>query len=147
MIRSSRLEFCGSRSRGKSLVSFYNRVYCPSGHNTPSDQLLGSVSLVQTCWITSCNASTSTRLGPPFFNSSSAIESAPAALFFRYFRDASISSWLGKSMTTPSSPIDVLVAPIRNPRSIVLQNVLTSSPFLGRLTCGLNGRLTSFRRL
>jgi hypothetical protein len=52
-------------------------------HNTPSVQLLGSV-LVQACRITACNAST--RLGRPFFNSSAAIEFAPAAwLFFRYF--------------------------------------------------------------
>jgi hypothetical protein len=76
---------CISRSRGKALDSFYNRVYryLYTGHNTPSVQLLGSVSLVQACWITACNAST--RLGPSFFNSSTAIESAPAALFFLGF--------------------------------------------------------------
>jgi hypothetical protein len=105
-VRYSRIEFwrrlCMSRSRGKSLNSFYNRVYRPSGHNTPSVQLLGSVSLVQACWITSCNAST--RLGPSFFNSSTAIVTAPvASLFFRYFSAPSISSRLGKSMSTPSS--------------------------------------------
>jgi hypothetical protein len=73
-----------------------------TGHNTSSVQLLGNVSLVQTCWITACNAST--RLGPPFFNSSAAIESAPTTLlFFRYFSAPSISSMLGKSMSTPSS--------------------------------------------
>jgi hypothetical protein len=73
-----------------------------TGYNTPLVQLLGSVSLVQACWITACNAST--RLGPPFFNRSAAIESAPAALlFFRYFSASSISSRLGKSMSTLSS--------------------------------------------
>jgi hypothetical protein len=72
------------------------------GHNISSVQLLGSVSLVQACWITACNAST--RLGPPFFNSAAAIESTPAALlFFRCFSAPFIDSWLGKSMSTPSS--------------------------------------------
>jgi hypothetical protein len=94
-----------SRTRGKSLDSFYNQIYRLSlytVYNTPSVQLLGSVSPVQACWITACNAST--RLGPPFFNSSPAIESAPAALLFnRCFSAPSISSRLGKSMSTPSS--------------------------------------------
>jgi hypothetical protein len=127
-----------SRSRGKSLDSFYNRrVYRPSctldtiQYNTPSVQLLGSVSLVQACWITACNAST--RLGPSFFNSSAAIEFAPAALlFFRYFSAPYISSRLGKSMSTPSSLKStrrVLVAPIRSLRSSL--NVLSISPALG----------------
>jgi hypothetical protein len=96
-----------SHSRGKSLDSLYNQEsslspFFYTGQNTPSVQLLGSVSLVQACWITACNAST--RLCPPFFNSLAAIESAPAALlFFRYYSALSISARLGKSMSTPSS--------------------------------------------
>jgi hypothetical protein len=53
------------------LCSFYNRVFRPS---------CTLDTIPQACWITSRNAST--RLGPPFFNSSAAIESAPAALLF-----------------------------------------------------------------
>jgi hypothetical protein len=66
----------------KSLYVTFKRQI--PGHNTPSVQLLGSVSPVQACWVTACN--TSTRLGSPFFNKSAEIESTSAALwFFRYF--------------------------------------------------------------
>jgi hypothetical protein len=115
----------------------------------------------EACWITACNAST--RLGPTFFISSAAIESAPAALlFFRYFSAPSFSSRLGKSMSTPSS--------LKSNGSVGYSNsepsfkcsskcsfhlastwflLVKSSPFLARhiATCGSNGRLTSFRRL
>jgi hypothetical protein len=94
-----------SRSRGKSLDSFYNRPSCTLDTILPRfsfSESLSSISLVQACWITSCIAST--RLGPPFLNSSAAIESTPAALLFvRYFSVLSISLGLGKSMSTPSS--------------------------------------------
>jgi hypothetical protein len=115
-----------SRSRGKSLGSLSPFVY--TGHNTPSVQLLGSALLIQTCWIYSCNAST--RLGPPFFNSSTAIEfccfAGISAPFLFPHGSANqcqlhhLSNWL-----------NVLVAPIWSLHSSVLQKVLSISPALG----------------
>jgi hypothetical protein len=102
-----------------------------TGHYTPSDQLIVSVSLFQGCWITSCNSFT--RLGPPFFNSSAAIEFAPAALLFLRYFSAPIflrGSANQFQLHYPSNRLDVLVAPIRNLRSSVLQNVLSISPAL-----------------
>jgi hypothetical protein len=105
----------------------------------------------------------STRLGPPFFNSSAAIESAPAALlFFRYFSAPSISSRLGKSMSTSSSLKSTGRVGYSNSEpsfkcsskcSFHIAStwflLVNSSPFLARYTatCGSNGRLTSFRRV
>jgi hypothetical protein len=84
-----------SRSRSKFLDSFYNPVHRPSC-------TLDTIPPRSSPWIAACNAST--RLGSPFFNSSAAIESAPAALlFFSYFSAHSISSRHGKSISTPSS--------------------------------------------
>jgi hypothetical protein len=144
-----------SRPRGKSLDSFYNRVHRPSCTLNTILQFLGSASLVQACWITAYNAFT--RLGPPFFNSSAAIESTLAALlFYRYFSAPSISSRLGKSMSTPSSLKSTGRVGCFNLEptfkcSFHLAStwflLVNSSPFLARhiATCGLNGRLTSYK--
>jgi hypothetical protein len=104
-VKSDHIKFrrrlCMSRSRSKSLPAIVFTIEFIALDNAPSIQLLGSVSLVQACWITSCHASI--RLGPPFFNILAAIESVPAALlFFRHFSDPSISSRLSKKMSTPS---------------------------------------------
>jgi hypothetical protein len=150
-MRSYRIlrRLCMSRSRGKSLDSLSPFLY--TGHNTPSVQFLGSVSLVQACWITSCNASN--RLGPPFFNSSAAIESAPAALLiFMYFSAPSISSRLGKSMSTPSSlkstgRVGCYDSEPSFKYSFHLAStwflLVSSSPFLARhiAICGSDGRV------
>jgi hypothetical protein len=83
--------------------SWCNRVYplfLYTRHNTPLVQLSGSVSLVQASWITSSRAST--YWGPPFFSCSTEIESVLASLF-RFFSAFSISSRLGKLVSTPSS--------------------------------------------
>jgi hypothetical protein len=142
-----------SRSRGKAFDSLYN------GHNTPSVQFLGSVSLVQPFWITSCNAST--RLGPPFCNSRDRIRTG-CFVVFEVFQRPSISSWLGKSMSTPSSLKSIgRVGCIDSEPSFKCSSkcsfhyastwflLVKSSPFLARdiAICGLNGRLTLFWRL
>jgi hypothetical protein len=111
------------------------------------------------CWITSFNAST--RLNPPFFNISAAVESAPCCFSgitgpFLFPHDSANQCQLHHL----SNRLDVLVAPIRSLRSSVLQNVffdlastwfllVNSSPFLARhiATCGSNGRRTLFRRM
>jgi hypothetical protein len=132
-----------------------------TGHNTPSVQLLGSISLVQACWTTSCNPST--RLGPPFFNSSAAVESTSAALLFlRYFSAPSIYSRLGKSMSflsslkstgrivcSDSEPLFKFFSKWSSHLASTWFLLVNSSPFLAQhiATCGSNSRLTSFRRL
>jgi hypothetical protein len=113
-----------------------------------------------------------TKLGPPFFNSSAAVESAPAALlFFRYISAPSISSQPGKSMSFhfislfilfPSSlkatgrvgysdsvPSSKCSSKCSFHLASTVFLLVNSSPFLARhiTTCGSNGRLTSLRRL
>jgi hypothetical protein len=148
-------------SRGKSLDVFLEFIaLLVHWTQYPSVQLLGSVSLVQACWITSCNAST--RLGPPFFNSSAAIESAPAALwFFRYFsaisyfltaRQINVNSITSQTDWTCwllrfGAFVQVFFKMFfRYHKHLVL---VKSSPLLARhiATCGSNGRLTSFKCL
>jgi hypothetical protein len=61
---------------------------------TPSDQLLGSIPPIQTCWIILLSAFT--KQGPPLLT---AIESELAALFsFSYSMASTIPSRLGKSI-------------------------------------------------
>jgi hypothetical protein len=88
------------RSTGRYLDSWCNRVYllfCTL--DTILLWLSGTFLLVQASWITFSSAST--NWGSQFSSSSAAIESAPAALlFFRYFGALSITSRLGKSIST-----------------------------------------------
>jgi hypothetical protein len=130
-----------SRSRGKSLDSFYNRVYRPSCtlYTIPPRS-----SFSQACWITSCNASVF-----PFFNSSTAIEFAPAALLFFLGISAPLLFPHGSANQCQlhhlSNRMDVLVALIRSFRSSVLQNVLSISAPLCAITSMTSEKCLPYR--
>jgi hypothetical protein len=87
----------------------------------PSVQLLGSVSLVQAYRITACNASY--RLGPSFFNSSAAIESARLPCCF---------SGISAPLLFPhGSANQCQLHHLSNRLDVLVQNALSISPALG----------------
>jgi hypothetical protein len=146
--------------RDKSLDSFYNRVYRPfwtldTIFPRSSFLVLGSISLVQVCWITSCNAST--RLGPPFSTARPRYNPHRLPCCSRYFSALSFSSSFGISMSTQSSLKSTGCGgcsfTCSSKCSFHLAStwflLVNSSPFLARhiATCGSNGRRTSYRRL